>query len=120
MKRKLFVNAFLVFLVVALAACSRMESERHKLLMKGQVLDVIGNSAYLCVGSKDGAEVGDQFTVYKFTQAVNPNSEYSGQPYYKREVAGKIKIVEIFDEHMAKAVILAGEVKPHYFAELEG
>jgi hypothetical protein len=119
MKRKLFFNVFLVFLAVALAGCSRMESERHKLLMKGQILDVIGNSAYLCIGSKDGAEAGDRFTVYKFTRTVNPKSEYAEQPYYKREVAGKIKIIEIFDEHMAKATILSGEVKPHDFAEIE-
>jgi hypothetical protein len=118
MKRKLFFNAFLVFLAVALAGCSRMESERHKLVMKGQILDVIGDSAYLCIGSKDGAEVGDQFTVYKFMRTVNPYSDYAEQPYYKREVAGRIKIIEIFDEHMAKAIILVGEVKPHYFAEL--
>ena len=96
-----------------------MESERHKLLMKGQILDVIDNSAYLCIGSKDGAEVGDQFTVYKFTRTGNPNLEYAGHPYYKRDVVGKIKIIEIFDEHMAKANILSGEVKPNYFVELE-
>jgi len=50
---------------------------------------------------------------------VNPKSEYAEQPYYTREVAGKIKIIEVFDEHMAKATILSGEVKPHYFAEID-
>ena len=120
MKSKLFFKAFLLFLVVAVVGCSRMEAQRHKLSMKGQILDVIGNSAYLCIGSKDGAEVGDQFMVYRFSRAMNPNAEYAEQPYYKREVAGKIRIIEIFDEHMAKARILEGEVKPHYFAELEG
>jgi hypothetical protein len=120
MRRNLFFKAFLMFLLVALAGCSRMESERHKLLMKGQILEVIDNAAYLCIGSKDGAEVGDQFTVYKFTRIENPNSKYADQPYYKREVAGRIKIVEVFDEHMAKAIILSGEVKPPYVAELEG
>jgi hypothetical protein len=117
--RRVFFNAFLVFLVVALAGCSRMESERHKHLMKGQILDVIDNSAYLCIGSKDGAEVGDQFAVYKFTRGVNPDSTYTSQPYYKRDQVGKIKITEIFDEHMAKANILSGEVKSNYFVELE-
>jgi hypothetical protein len=120
MKSKLFFNAFLLFLVVAVVGCSRMEAQRHELSMKGQILDVIGNSAYLCIGSKDGAEVGDQFMVYRFSRAMNPNAEYAEQPYYKREVAGRIKIIEIIDEHMAKARILEGEVKPHYFAELEG
>ena len=119
MKRKLVFNAFLVFLVVALAGCSRMDTERHEILMKGQILEVTDNSAYLCIGSKDGADVGDQFAVYKFTRAENPDSKYAAHPYYEREVVGKIKITEIVDEHMAKANILSGEVKPHYFVELE-
>jgi hypothetical protein len=120
MKSKLVFNAFLVFLVLALAGCSRMESARHEHIMKGQILEVTDNSAYLCIGSKDGAEVGDQFVVYKFTRGVNPDSKYTSQPYYKRDQVGKIKITEIIDEHMARAKILEGEVKPHYFVELEG
>ena len=120
MKRILVFNAFLVFLVVVLAGCSKMESARHEHLMKGQILEVTDNSAYLCIGSKDGAEVGDQFAVYKFTRGVNPDSKYSAHPHYEREQVGKIKITEIVDEHMAKANILSGEVKPHYFIELEG
>jgi hypothetical protein len=120
MKRKLFFNALLVFLVVALAACSKMESARHEHMMKGQILEVTDNSAYLCIGSKDGAEVGDQFTVYKFTREENPDPKYASHPQYKREQVGKIRITAIVDEHMAKAIILSGEVKPNYFAEIEG
>ena len=97
-----------------------MDSARHKMLMKGQILEVTDNSAYLCIGSKDRAEVGDQFVVYKFTRVVNPDSKYAPHPQYDREQVGKIKITEIVDEHMAKATILAGEVKPNYFVELEG
>ena len=119
MKRILVFNALLVLLVVALAGCSRMETARHEILMKGQILEVTDNSAYLCIGSKDGADVGDQFAVYKFTRAVNPDSKYAAHPYYEREVVGKIKITEIVDEHMAKANIVAGEVHPNYFVELE-
>jgi hypothetical protein len=117
MKRKILFNAFLVILIVTMAGCSRMESERHKILMKGQILEVTDNSAYLCIGSKDGAEVGDQFAVYKFTRVANPDAAH---PHYEREQVGKIKITEIVDEHMAKANIVAGEVKPNYFVELEG
>ena len=120
MERKLPFSAFLILLIVVLAGCSRVESERHKLLMKGQILEVVGDSAYFCIGSKDEAEVGDQFTVYKFMRADNPNSETPERPYYKREVAGRIKITEVFEEHMAKAIILSGEVKPNYFVEFEG
>jgi hypothetical protein len=120
MKRKVLFKAFLMILIVTVAGCSRMESARHEILMKGQILEVTDNSAYLCIGSKDGAEVGDQFAVYKFTRVVNLDSKHATHPQYEREQVGKIKITEIVDEHMAKANILAGEVKPNYFVELEG
>jgi hypothetical protein len=119
MKKKILFNAFLVILVVAMAGCSRMDTARHEMLMKGQFLEVTDNSAYLCIGSKDGAEVGDQFAVYKFTRVANPDSKYAAHPKYDREQVGKIKITEIVDEHMAKANIASGEVKPTYFIELE-
>jgi hypothetical protein len=119
MKRKLFSNAFLVILIVTMAGCSKMDSARHEVLMKGQILEVTDNSAYLCIGSKDGAEVGDQFVVYKFTRVVNPDSKYAPHPQYHREQFGKIKITEIVHEHMAKANVLSGEVKSNYFVELE-
>ena len=119
MEKKGFLYVFLAFLVVVLASCSRLESERHKLFMKGQILEVTGNTAFLCIGSKDAAEVGDRFTVYKFTRVGNPNPEEVERPSYKREVAGKIKIIEVFEEHMAKAIILSGDVKPNYFIEME-
>jgi hypothetical protein len=120
MKSKLFFSAFLALLLLVQGGCSRMESEKHKHLMKGQILDVVDNSVYLCIGSKDGAEAGDQFTVYRFERVVNPNPDYSPErPYYKREAVGRIKIVEVFEEHMAKAIILSGEAKPDYFVEME-
>jgi hypothetical protein len=120
MKNKVFFNALLVILIITMTGCSKMESARHEVLMKGQILEVTDNSAYLCIGSKDGAEVGDQFVVYKFTRAVNPDSKDAPHPQYDREQVGKIKITEIVDGHMAKAKILSGEVKPNYFVELEG
>jgi hypothetical protein len=118
MERKILFNAFLVICIVTMAGCSKMDSARHEVLMKGQILEVTDNSAYLCIGSKDGAEVGDQFVVYKFTRVANPDSKYAPHPQYEREQVGKIKITEIVHEHMAKAIILAGEVKPTYFVEL--
>lgn len=96
-----------------------MESAKHEILMKGQILEVTNNSVYLCIGSKDGAEVGDQFIVYKFTRAVNPDSKYAEDPTFKKEEVGRIKITKIVDEHMAKAHILTGEIHPGYLVELK-
>jgi hypothetical protein len=60
------------------------------------------------------------FLKWSLLVAKRAKGSAMNNPIYKREVAGRIKIVEIFDEHMAKAIILAGEVKPNYFAEMEG
>jgi hypothetical protein len=119
MKREIAFNVLLTVLLVVIAGCSTMGSLEHNVLMKGQILDVTDNSAYLCIGSKDGAEVGQEYAVYKFSRAMNPNPKYAAQPYFKRDKVGKIKITEIVDEHMAKASIVRGEVKANDFVELE-
>ena len=119
MKREIAFNVLLTVLLVVIAGCSTMGSLEHNVMMKGQILDVTDNSAYLCIGSKDGAEVGQEYAVYKFSRAMNPNPKYAAQPYFKRDKVGKIKITEIVDEHMAKASIVRGEVKANDFVELE-
>jgi hypothetical protein len=119
MKREIAFNVLLTVLLVVIAGCSTMGSLEHNVMMKGQILDVTDNSAYLCIGSKDGAEVGQEYAVYKFSRAMNPNPKYAAQPYFKRDKVGKIKITEIVDEHMAKASIIRGEVKANDFVELE-
>jgi hypothetical protein len=119
MKSKIASNALLAVLLVIIAGCTTMGSLAHNVMMKGQVLDVADKSAYLCIGSKDGAEVGQEYAVYKFSRAMNPNPKYAAQPYFKRDKVGRIKITEIVDEHMAKASIVRGEVKTNDFVELE-
>lgn len=40
MKRKILFNAFLLTIIVLMAGCSKVESARHEVLMKGQILDL--------------------------------------------------------------------------------
>jgi len=84
--------------------------------MRGQILEVDDNIAYLCIGSSDGASVGQELTVVKHGRMPTP-ARFS-EPRYKREEIGKVKIVEIVDEHYAKANVLTGEVKVNYVVEL--
>jgi hypothetical protein len=85
--------------------------------MSGQILEVSDGVVYLCVGTKDGAQVGQEFTAYRFERipSVNPKST---APSFKRAETGKIKISAIVDEHMATAKILSGSVKVSDVAEL--
>jgi hypothetical protein len=101
-----------------MAGCATLETAGHKYVMRGQILEVTDGLAYLCVGSKDGAAVGQQLTVYRFVRTTPPFPK-NVQPYFKREEAGKIRITEIIDEHMATAKILSGDVKVNDVVELE-
>jgi hypothetical protein len=83
--------------------------------MRGQILESTSGGVYLCIGSADGAEVGQEYKVYKFVrmQDIKPM-----QPNYKRVETGTVTITEIVDEHYAKAKLLTGEAKENYIVEL--
>jgi hypothetical protein len=119
MERKTVVGIMLVALLTILTGCATMESAGHKIVMRGQILDVTDGTAYLCIGSGDGAEVGQQLTVYKFEKSVNTNPKFAGQPYFARTRTGRIQVTQIVDEHMATAKILSGQVKVNDVAELD-
>jgi hypothetical protein len=116
MKSRNVVNGMLVVLLLLMAGCATMQSAGHEYIMRGQVLEVAGDSAYLCIGSHDGAKVGQEFTVYRFERT--PVSGKSHIPNFKRETIGKIRIIEIVDEHMATAKVLTGRVAANDVAEL--
>ena len=83
--------------------------------MRGQILEATDEGVYLCIGSADGAKVGQEFKVYKFVKMSELRPK---QANFKREETGTIKITEIVDEHYAKARRLTGEAKENYIVEL--
>jgi hypothetical protein len=117
MGRRFVVNALVTVLYLMVAACATLETAEHKYIMRGQVLEVTGNEAYLCIGSKDGAQVGQEYTVYRFVKVPNPNTK-SPVPYFRREEIGKLKIMEIVDEHMATAKTITGKIQANDVVEL--
>jgi hypothetical protein len=117
MKARIKLQKLFIFLLVILSGCATLESAGHKYLMRGQVLEVTDGVAYLCIGSKDGAAVGQEYVVYRSEKEWHPGSKY--KPFkYKRVEIGKIRIQEIVDEHYATAKILKGDVKENDLAEL--
>ena len=89
----------------------------HKYLMKGQILEVDKQEAYLCIGSAEGAKAGQKFSVFRYVKARG-SVEKQSLPGYKRELVGAVKITEVVDEHFAKAIILDGDIKINDVAEL--
>lgn len=113
MKWNYILGAILAIFVIAGAGCASLDSMRHQYIMRGQVLEAEGSDVYLCIGSKDGAEVGQEFVVYRF---VKSGRRY---PSVLKENKGTVKIIEIIDEHYAKAKVLAGDVKVNDVVELK-
>lgn len=116
MKKRTLIGLLFVTLLISMAGCATNSPTYHKYVMRGQILEVNDNIAYLCIGSSDGASVGQELAVFKFGRVAVP-AKFSG-PIYKREEVGRVKIVEIVDEHYAKANVLTGEVNANYVVEL--
>ena len=116
MKRKCIIGCLLAWTAI-MAGCANLDSARHEYIMRGQILEVSDNEAYLCIGRKDGAEVGQEYTVYNFRKTLLRN-EKSPQFTYIKEKTGTVKLIEIVDEHFAKAKILTGEAKVNDVVEL--
>ena len=116
MKIKSIISALVLVLFVLSA--SYAASVYHKYLMKGSVLEVTDGMAYICVGTNDGAKAGQELMVVRFVKTGNTGPK-GQQPMFKREEVGKVKILEIVDEHMANAKIISGEAKVNDIVELK-
>jgi len=116
MRRTAIVNVFLAILFIVSAGCATMHTVEHKYFMKGQILDVSGGEAYLCIGSAEGAKEGQEFLVYRHGKL--PYNQKGGTPSFKREEVGAVKISQVVEEHFAKAKILRGDIRVNDVAEL--
>jgi hypothetical protein len=101
-----------MFMVILLTSCVTMGKAYHKYLMKGNIIETYNSDIYLCIGSNDGAEVGQELDVYKITIISKARSTF------QREHTGKVKITEIVDEHFAKAKVISGKAEKHDIVEL--
>jgi len=110
MRNGRFVSTFLVILLMV-TGCATMEAARHEYLMRGSVLDVQDGTAYLCLGTEQGAKVGQVFTVSRYVHIAGSRGGYNV------EYVGTIKITEV-ESHMAYAKILTGDVKANDVVDL--
>ncbi len=92
-----------------------METAYHGYVMRGSIVDVVDSEAYLCIGSADGARVGQELNVHRIRQSsTNPK-----MPSFQRIDVGKVKITAIVDEHFAKALVVSGNVEKNDIVELK-
>lgn len=106
----------LALLFGLLAACASNSPTRHY-FMQGQVLAVDGTVATVCVGTRNGAEVGQVLGVIRHEPVGgDPKQPAIG---FSRRPMGQVRITAIFDEHYAKAELVSGEVHVNDSVELE-
>lgn len=86
----------------------------HRYLMRGSIVEMTGDSVVLCIGSEDGATVGQELAVYRVERGRGSRS-----PMFERVKAGRVRIVEIVNGHFARADVVDGEASPNWIVELE-
>jgi len=111
MRNGTVVSALLVIWLMTMG-CATMEAARHKYWMRGQVLEVQDGTAYLCLGTEQGAKVGQVFTVRRYVKIGGPRG---GR--YRVDNVGTVKITEV-ESHMANAKIVTGDVKANDIVDL--
>ena len=117
MKKRGLVFVLCSMLLIAVAGCAGLETAQHKYLMRGTILDVAGDMVYLCIGSADGAKVGQQLAVHRFEKmTVVGQGKPSGG--FERLDIGEVKITEVVDVHYARAKVLKGKLQVNDVVEL--
>ncbi|MBF0466213.1 MAG: hypothetical protein HQK88_03185 [Nitrospirae bacterium] len=119
MKNVNSVRLFLILLAITVTTlmvggCAGLEQAHHEYLMKGTILEKTGDEVYLCIGTKDGAQVGQELNVYLTRRVIGKGTHTD----WERVFTGKVKITEIVDEHFAKGKVISGTVKENDIAEL--
>lgn len=99
------------------AGCSNIQGVRHNYIMRGQVVEIAGNDAVICVGSADGAKVNQELIAYGLSKReVDVLDE--DPVLWERIPVGAVRIERVIDEHFAKARVVSGTVSVHDVIEL--
>lgn len=89
---------------------------RHGWIMRGQVLALDDDVATVCIGTEDGAKVGQVLDVHHIV--IKPGPPKQGQTVVRTD-AGKVEIVDLFDGHYAHAKVRAGSPALNDVVELQ-
>jgi len=114
--KKWFNIAGPLILALIFVGCQTTGNFRHSVLMKGSIVDWQGSEAVVCIGTNDGAKVGQELKVYKVESVKHQDKELVST--FRKVETGEVKIIEIFNEHFAKASVLKGDVKTGYLVEM--
>jgi hypothetical protein len=111
-----FVRAMALGCLLTLASIAAANEPPHTTVMRGQLLEIDGAAVVLCIGTRDGASVGQLLDVVRHVRASRaPKAAGAG---FRREQVGQIRVVEVFDEHYSRAEVVSGRPRVNDSAEL--
>jgi hypothetical protein len=93
--------------LLGLSGCATNSPAYHSYVMQGQVLSMENNTVSVCVGERDGAAIDQVLDVVRHVPR-RAASKAPG-PSFRREEVGTVRIVSLYDEHYANAVVVSGQ-----------
>jgi hypothetical protein len=106
--RSLFILFAVLVAQGSLAAASN-PGVRHSVFMAGSVIESSVDGVYLCIGTSEGAQVGQQLDVVRLTRDTGINPKQGAR--FKRQKVGTVRIDAIVDEHFAQATVISGQAE---------
>lgn len=100
----------LLIAVLMISTYATAQTGLHSNLMKGSIIEMQDYNIYICIGSRDGAKVGQELDIYVGAKPMI----YKGPPSFERKHMGNIRIVETLDEHFARAILISGKAERLY------
>jgi hypothetical protein len=87
----------------------------HGGFMRGQVVRITSAETIVCIGSSDGASVGQELTVYRY---LDPQPMEGAD--FVREDVGVVEVTEILDAHFARVRLVDGKIEKYDIVETVG
>lgn len=110
-----------LYIVIALAALGAAsvsaQSIRHRVFMRGSIVDTNSVGPVLCIGRSDGARPGQVLDVYRIVFHPSIPGK-AATPTYHRKLIGQLRINQVLDDHFAQATITRGRPETHDIVEL--
>lgn len=85
----------------------------HSFFMRGQIVDKDDSGRVVCIGSADGAKVGQVLEVFRVKRT------HAKTPSYGLTLVGHVTIDRIFDEHFAHVTVGDGTAAVNNVVELK-
>lgn len=116
MKIKTKIGLVIASLAMLSAVPAAAAGVGHSWFMRGSIVAEDAAGKVVCIGSDDGATVGQILDAYRVVQ--NPGPSKVAGPNVRRERAGHVRIDHVFDAHFAHVSVVDGAPAVHDIVEL--